>query len=59
MFRFSVQGMPGAPGMKMYSRDDLMNMKNIGGEDADADDEDDDDDDDDSQFPSKLVITKF
>ena len=43
--------------MKMYSRDDLMNMKNFGGEDAD--DEDDDDDDDDTQFPSKLVITKF
>lgn len=45
-----VQGMPGAPGMKMYSREDLMNMQNFGDEDAD-----DDDDDDEPHFPSKLV----
>lgn len=44
-----VQGMPGAPGMKMYSREDLMNMQNFGDEDAD------DDDDDEPHFPSKLV----
>ncbi|GAB2248042.1 hypothetical protein Droror1_Dr00007924 [Drosera rotundifolia] len=37
----SMEGLPGAPGMKMYSRDELMNMKNFGGEGADEDDEDD------------------
>ncbi|KAL5975591.1 hypothetical protein ACLOJK_019916 [Asimina triloba] len=42
------KGMPGAPGMKMYSRDDLMNMQNFGDEDGDEDDEDDD------GFPSKM-----
>ncbi|KAF7819719.1 Pollen-specific protein SF21 [Senna tora] len=48
----SMEGMPGAPSMKMYSREDLMNMKNIG---KDVDDEDEDDDDDDeADFPSKL-----
>lgn len=51
IFCFSVlQGMPGAPGMKMYSRDDLMNMNNFGG-----DDEEDDDDDEEAHFPSNLV----
>lgn len=40
--------------MKMYSRDDLMNMKNFGGEDGDEEDEDDDDDE--ASFPSKLVL---
>jgi hypothetical protein len=45
--------MPGAPGMKMYSRDDLMNMKNFGGENED--DDEDEDDDGDTGFPSKLV----
>ena len=49
------QGMPGAPGMKMYSREDLMNMKNFGNEDAD----DDDDEDGETSFPSKLVIRNF
>jgi hypothetical protein len=44
----SMEGMPGAPGMKMYSREDLMNNK-FGDEDADDDDEDDE-----SQFPSNL-----
>ncbi|KAL9224723.1 hypothetical protein vseg_000732 [Gypsophila vaccaria] len=39
----SMEGLPGAPGMKMYSRDELMNMQNLGGEDADADEDDDDD----------------
>lgn len=43
--------MPGAPGMKMYSRDDLMNMKNFGGEDDDDEDEEEDD-----KFPSNLVL---
>jgi hypothetical protein len=46
------QGMPGAPGMKMYSRDDLMNMKNFG----EGGDDDEDDDDDEAQFNSKLVL---
>lgn len=41
--------MPGAPGMKMYSREDLMNQK-FGAEDGD-----DDDDDDAEEFPSNLV----
>ncbi|KAG5595594.1 hypothetical protein H5410_036826 [Solanum commersonii] len=39
----SMQGIPGAPGMQMYSREDLMNQK-FG----------DDDDDDEGGFPSKL-----
>lgn len=38
--------------MKMYSRDDLMNMKNFG----DGGDDDEDEDDDEAQFPSKLVL---
>ncbi|KAI4377427.1 hypothetical protein MLD38_015052 [Melastoma candidum] len=45
----SMEGLPGAPGMKMYSRDELMNMKNFG-EDGEEEEEDDDDD----SFPSKL-----
>lgn len=44
----SMEGMPGAPGMKMYSREDLM--KNLDGEDADEDD----DDNDETSFPSNL-----
>lgn len=40
--------------MKMYSREELMNMKNLG---EDADDENDDDDDD-EEFPSNLVLIK-
>ncbi|QCD83607.1 hypothetical protein DEO72_LG2g3953 [Vigna unguiculata] len=47
----SMEGMPEAPGMKMYSRDDLMNMKNFGGEDGDDEDEDEDEE---ANFPSKL-----
>lgn len=46
-----LQGMPGAPGMKMYSREDLM-KQNFGGENGDDEDESDDEDD---GFPSKLV----
>ncbi|KAJ6794675.1 Uncharacterized protein M6B38_230115 [Iris pallida] len=45
----SMEGMPGAPNMKMYSREDLMN-NNFGGE---ADDDEDDEDDEDN-FPGKL-----
>ncbi|XP_030530130.1 uncharacterized protein LOC115740706 [Rhodamnia argentea] len=44
----SMEGMPGAPSMKMYSRDELMN-KNFGEEDDDEEDEDED-----AHFPSKL-----
>ncbi|KAK6928811.1 hypothetical protein RJ641_005016 [Dillenia turbinata] len=45
----SMEGMPGAPNMKMYSRDDLMNM-NLRDEDADEDD----DDGEETNFPSKI-----
>lgn len=47
----SMQGLPGAPGMKMYSREELMNSQNLGDEDAD---EDDDDDDEEVKFRSNL-----
>ncbi|GMH03383.1 hypothetical protein Nepgr_005222 [Nepenthes gracilis] len=43
----SMEGMPGAPGMKMYSREELMNMKNFG-------EGDEEDDDEEENFPSKL-----
>lgn len=36
--------------MKMYSREDLMNMKNFGDDDADEDE-----DEEETQFPSNLV----
>ncbi|XVE54118.1 hypothetical protein DITRI_Ditri03aG0055800 [Diplodiscus trichospermus] len=45
----SMEGMPGAPNMKMYSREELMNMKNLG-EDADDDEEEEEEED----FPSNL-----
>ncbi|KAK8931143.1 hypothetical protein KSP39_PZI016137 [Platanthera zijinensis] len=41
----SMEGMPGAPGMKMYSRDDLMN-NNIDDDEEDSDDDDDDNNND-------------
>ncbi|RRT61132.1 hypothetical protein B296_00023536 [Ensete ventricosum] len=44
----SMEGMPGAPGMKMYSREDLMS-----GKFGEADDDDDDDDED--NFSEKLT----
>lgn len=44
----SMEGMPGAPSMKMYSRDELMN-KNLGEEDDDEEEEEED-----AHFPSKL-----
>ncbi|XP_021641045.2 uncharacterized protein LOC110635866 isoform X2 [Hevea brasiliensis] len=37
----SMEGMPGAPNMQMYSREDLMNMKNFGNEDGDENDDED------------------
>lgn len=46
-----IQGMPGAPGMKMYSREDLM-KQNFGAENENDEDESDDEDD---GFPSNLV----
>lgn len=52
LFIFRLQGMPGAPGMKMYSREDLMN-NNFADDDADADE---DDDDVEAEFPSNLVL---
>lgn len=48
----SMEGLPGAPGMKMYSREELMNSKNFGDEDADEDD--DEDSDEDANFRSNL-----
>ncbi|XP_002980331.2 uncharacterized protein LOC9648105 [Selaginella moellendorffii] len=45
----SMGDMPGGQGMKMYSKDDLMNMNNYPGGDPD-----DDDDDDDTDEGSKL-----
>lgn len=48
----SMEGMPGAPSMKMYSREDLLNMQTFG--EGDADDDDDEDEDDETPFPSKL-----
>lgn len=55
----SEQGIPGAPSMKMYSRDELMNGKNFGEDGEDGDDDEDEDEDDDG-FPSKLVsIIRF
>ncbi|CAO2841581.1 unnamed protein product [Amaranthus hypochondriacus] len=49
----SMEGLPGAPGMKMYSREELMNnMQNLGGEDVDEDY--DSDDDDETKFRSNL-----
>ncbi|MQM04111.1 hypothetical protein Taro_036907 [Colocasia esculenta] len=42
----SMEGMPGAPSMKMYSREDLLNNK-FGGEETD-------DEEDEDNFPSNL-----
>ncbi|XWS17378.1 hypothetical protein CRYUN_Cryun33cG0062400 [Craigia yunnanensis] len=39
----SMEGMPGAPSMKMYSREELRKVKNLG-----------EDDDEEEQFPSNL-----
>lgn len=50
------QGMPGAPNMKMYSREELMNMKTIGGEDNE-DDDDEENDDTEAELPPNLVLT--
>lgn len=51
LYLILVQGMPGAPGMKMYSREDLMNMNNFG----EGGDDEDEEEDDEAGFPSKLV----
>jgi hypothetical protein len=47
----SMQGMPGAPGMKVYSREDIE-KGNIGNEDDDGDDDEDEEEDD--KFPKNL-----
>jgi len=44
--------MPGAPGMKVYSREDIE-KGNIGNEDDDGDDDEDEEEDD--KFPKNLV----
>ncbi|WZZ09795.1 hypothetical protein YC2023_095716 [Brassica napus] len=53
----SMQGMPGAPGMKVYSREDLekykANPEKFGTEDEDVDDDDEDEEEDD-KFPKNL-----
>lgn len=49
----SMQDMPGAPNMKMYSREDLMN-NNFGGDDDGDEDEDEDEDDDEDNIPKNL-----
>ncbi|CAI0628420.1 unnamed protein product [Linum tenue] len=49
----SMEGMPGAPGMKMYSREELMNNMNIGNEDGDNED-DDEDEEQSKSFPKNL-----
>ncbi|XP_047059700.1 nucleophosmin-like [Lolium rigidum] len=48
----SMEGIPGAPNMKMYSRDDLM--KNNFGADEGGDDDEDDDEDEEDNFPKNL-----
>lgn len=52
IYRYFVQGMPGAPGMKVYSREDIE-KGNIGNEDEDGDD--DEDEEEDEKFPKNLV----
>ncbi|KAG7545724.1 Saposin B type domain [Arabidopsis suecica] len=47
----SMQGMPGAPGMKVYSREDIE-KGNIGNEEDDGDD--DEDEEEDEKFPKNL-----
>ncbi|EOA17071.1 hypothetical protein CARUB_v10005319mg [Capsella rubella] len=47
----SMQGMPGAPGMKVFSREDIE-KGNIGNDDEDGDDDEDEDEDD--KFPKNL-----
>ncbi|KAF2580133.1 hypothetical protein F2Q68_00006700 [Brassica cretica] len=53
----SMQGIPGAPGMKVYSREDLekykANPEKFGTEDEDGDDDDEDEEEDD-KFPKNL-----
>ncbi|KAJ0250879.1 Saposin B-type domain-containing protein [Hirschfeldia incana] len=53
----SMQGMPGAPGMKVYSREDLeaykKNPEKFGTADED-DDDDDEDEEEDDKFPKNL-----
>ncbi|KAF2543522.1 hypothetical protein F2Q68_00029265, partial [Brassica cretica] len=53
----SMQGMPGAPGMKVYSREDIEKYKDnpgkFGNEDED-DDEDEDEEKEDDKFPKNL-----
>ncbi|XP_010433086.1 PREDICTED: uncharacterized protein LOC104717242 [Camelina sativa] len=47
----SMQGMPGAPGMKVFSKEDIE-KGNIGNDDEDGDDDEDEDEDD--KFPKNL-----
>ncbi|KAH7284251.1 hypothetical protein KP509_34G045100 [Ceratopteris richardii] len=55
----SMSDMPGAPGMKVYSKDDLMNgMPNFNGDDDDDDDDDEDDEDMPVKQKPKATATK-
>lgn len=54
----SMSDMPGAPGMKVYSKDDLMNgMPNFNGGDDDDDEDEEEDDEDLTPFKGKLETT--
>ncbi|CAN8230076.1 unnamed protein product [Cochlearia groenlandica] len=50
----SMQGMPGAPGMKVYSRDDIEKYKNNPEGMGNEDEDDDEDEDEDEKFPKNL-----
>ncbi|KAF8087250.1 hypothetical protein N665_0593s0012 [Sinapis alba] len=51
----SMQGMPGAPGMKVYSREDIEKYKDNPGKFGKEDeDEDDEDEEEDEKFPKNL-----
>ncbi|KAJ0251668.1 Saposin B-type domain-containing protein [Hirschfeldia incana] len=52
----SMQGMPGAPGMKVYSREDIEKYKDNPGKfgNEDEDDDDDEDEEEDDKFPKNL-----
>ena len=49
------QGMPGAPGMKVYSREDIEKYKDNPGKFGNED-EDDSDEEEDEKFPKNLVL---
>lgn len=52
-FLKSMEGVPGASNLKMYSREDVLKVKNFGNDDGD--DDDDEDDVDEPHFHSNLA----